>query len=127
MQVKRAVALLWVSLALSVLDSILAWEPLDPPDPRWDVALWVLTGGVLLFAAALIYLIARRHNWARLSYLALSVLATLAYAAFPLDIFASEPWWSVALTVVITVLDLAALYWLFSGSGGRWYSTKVVA
>lgn len=125
-QVKRAVTLLSVSLALGILDSVLGAEPLEPEDAKWEAIIWLITGGVFLLVAALIFFIYRGQNWARITYLMLTVLTLIAYGAFPLDM-QDISWWSLSLTGLTTVLDLIALYWLFSGSGSRWYSAKAAA
>jgi hypothetical protein len=120
-QVKRAVVLLWISLGLGAVQLLTSTKPLDPDDREWRLIAFAVSTAVWLIIAALIYLISRRHNWARMAYLALFVLTLAGNAFFPFD---SEPWWSTALMVTVTLCESVALYWLFSGTGAQWYSTR---
>ena len=123
-QVRKAVVLLWVSLILGILGTFVQWEPLGPDLEEIRVSMW----GVMAFSigapAVLIYFISRRQNWARILTLVLTIGGIAAYFLFPMD--PPEPWTSLVMTEGVTVLDLVALYWLFSGAGAKWFTSSPV-
>jgi hypothetical protein len=125
-QVQRAIVLLWASFALGTLDAVLNWEPLDPTLGEFEVIMWAILVGSVLFAAVLIYFVSRRHNWARILLLVLTVIGLAMYVVYPPEL-SIEPVWSIVVTVGITVMDIVAIYWLFSGSGAKWYSSPKTA
>ena len=125
-QVQRAIVLLWASFALGTLDTVLNWEPLDPTLGEFEVIMGAILVGSVLFAAVLIYFVSRRHNWARILSLVLTVIGLAMYVVYPPEL-SIEPVWSIVVTVGITVMDVVAIYWLFSGSGAKWYSSPKTA
>ncbi len=120
-QVKRAVVVLWISLGFGAAQIFMSTKPFDPDDKQWRLVAFAVSIALWLAVAALIYLISRRHNWARIAYLVLAVVSLAGNASFP---FSSEPWWSTVLLAFIAACDLLALYWLFSGAGAQWYSSR---
>ena len=114
--------MLWASFALGTLDAALNWDPLDPTLGEFEVIMWALMVGAVLFTAVLIYFVSRRHNWARILLLVLTVIGLAMYMVYPPEL-SIEPVWSIFVTVGITVMDVIAIYWLFSGSGAKWYSS----
>ena len=118
--------MLWASFALGTLDTVLNWEPLDPTLGEFEVIVGAILVGSVLFAAVLIYFVSRRHNWARILSLVLTVIGLATYVVYPPEL-SIEPVWSIVVIVGITVMDVVAIYWLFSGSGAKWYSSPKTA
>jgi hypothetical protein len=125
-QIKRAVFLLWASLGLSVVAAVLEWDPLDPELREIEGVLWGIGIVCILLSGALNYFVSQRRNWARIAVLISTVVVVALMAAFPEEM-SGESLPSIVQTVLITAIDLVAVYWLFTGSGGKWFSTKVVA
>jgi hypothetical protein len=102
----------WFVEAFSVLS-----EPADLDDPVY-VAVDVVYFGVL---AILFVLVWRRMNWARWALLGVFLLA---YLALLIQLKALQEWELVdfALNGVISVLQLVALWLLFTGAGAKWLS-----
>jgi hypothetical protein len=125
-QVRRAVHLLWISLTISIVDAVFTFEPLSGEDTSFQVAMALIF--VVTFAAwaLVIHFVSRGRNWARIVLLLLTTAGLLIYAISPGD-FGAEPWWSWLAAGVSATLDIVALVMLFSGSGAKWYSSRVVA
>jgi hypothetical protein len=73
-QVRRAVALMWASLAIGILFTIPALEPVDPEAKEFEAAMWVVTTISFLIPAVLIVFVSRRKNWARVAMLILTIV-----------------------------------------------------
>ena len=124
-QVRRAIGLLWASLIIGALSTIPAWEPLPEEVKEFETWLWGVMAFSLAVPALLIFFVSRRKNWARVLLLLLTLFGVASYLAFPTEL-GSEPGWSVAVTVLVTALDFAALYWLFSKPGSEWFACREV-
>jgi hypothetical protein len=121
-QVRRAVALLLLSLLIGIGVAVAEWEPL----PSEDQALLLTSIGIgYVLPALLIFLIWRRKNWARITLLLFTVLWTVLYLAFwneePVD-----PLWVHVATIASAALDIVALYWLFSRPASEWFRPRGV-
>lgn len=126
-QVRRAVALMWASIGIGILFTIPALEPIDPEAEEFEAAMWAVMTISFLIPAVLVVFVSRRKNWARIAMLILTIVGIASYLAFPSEMTA-EPMWSIASTILVTVLDVVALFWLFSGPGAKWFrSAKGVA
>jgi len=125
-QVRRALVLLWISLAAGLVLSIVETVPLESEgDPAWE---WIFWGVIAIgygITALLLVFAARRHNWARWVLLALTFLA-VAFMLYPWDWMTAEHYREMLdpSTAVLFVMDFVGLYWLFSGSGAAWYRNK---
>jgi hypothetical protein len=119
------VTLLWISTGISAFETILGLV-LDPP-PRDFLGsfLVMLAAGYLIYACLIVYA-SRRKNWARIALLVLTV-ATVVLLFIPSLQVPEDTLWSWASTIGILVLDALALYWLFVGVGGKWYSPRAIA
>jgi peptidoglycan/LPS O-acetylase OafA/YrhL len=125
-QVRRALALLWVSLVAGIVISILEAAPLEyDDDPWWKWFFWGVFALGYGIIAVLLAFIARRHNWARWVLLAITFLG-LALMLYPWEWMTAETYAEMMdpSTVVIMIMDFAGLYWLFSGPGAAWYKTR---
>jgi hypothetical protein len=122
-RVRKAVVLLWIALALAILESVVAPDFASFGDDGGFA--WMFWTFVLLsygLNAALIHFTSRRRNWARIALLLLT-LASVAVVLFPWsdDYFAGWTVANVASTAAYTVMDLVALYWLFTGEAKEWF------
>ena len=120
-QVRRAVILLWLTLLISIIatpfSELSELESTVGNDaPAWLFWLFFVAGYGIV--AIPIVFIARRHNWARIVLLLLTIgtfLVTIYFWPY------ADSWWSLASDVGFLALDIVALYWLFTGSGAEWF------
>ncbi|QJR13411.1 hypothetical protein [Usitatibacter palustris] len=120
-QVTRAVQLLWISLILGCVATALEWDLLDPELGEFASWMWGAAAVTVAIPAVLIVFIARGHNWARILMLVLTLGSVALTISWYEDVF-TEPWWSGATTVILTALDVVALYWLYTNPGRRYFS-----
>jgi len=119
-QVRRAVIVLWVSLLISLITMPIemdwtAWAG----EPVWlIVAVFALGYGI---SAIPIVFVARRHNWARIVLLLLTVLGA-GVTIYMWEYFESS--WQRTQDVAYLAIDIAAVYWLFTGPGAAWFSKR---
>ena len=116
-QVQIALKLLWGSFALGLVH-VVSLALFD--ESSWESAAFLITIVAVTSAAyaALIVYAGKRHNWARVVLL-LAAIASVALFLFPAD--EPEPLWSTALILVSSLLEIAAMFWLFSRVGNEWY------
>lgn len=119
-QVRRAVIVLWLSLLISIITIPIEMDRASWNDqPVWlSVTMFVVGYGI---AAAPIVFVARRHNWARIMLLGLTVLG-VGVTIYMWEYFESS--WQRTQDVAYLAIDIAALYWLFTGAGGAWFSKR---
>lgn len=115
-QVRRAFILLWASVAIGIAQAI--YETVALP----AIESYALVASALMLAitaayAVVVYLAARRRNWARYVLLVWTVGGLLAYVGFV------GPSASAGDIVVYAsmFIELLALYWLFTSPGRLWY------
>ena len=119
-----AVWMLWIEVALSSLSALLRMGY----SSQAVVVISVLIGAVLLqgLSALLIYKIWKGRNWARITYLVLTLLAILAWfqmaAALPNGV-KFVPAVETLLPLVGTTLDVVALFLLFV-PGRAWFRRR---
>jgi hypothetical protein len=119
-QVRQAIILLWITQLLVVIDAGLTLifpEPDMAGETAFLVVLYVIVLGLY---AMLITFAARRKNWARITLLVIAVINTAGYFLLPSE--TPAPWWTEAHIWLSSILEIVALYWLFSGAGTRWYA-----
>lgn len=120
-QVRRAMVLLWASLVLGTLAFLVeAGADEDSEAVLWASVFTFTVPGVLLNIFT-----AWRHNWARWVLLVFTLAGLALYACYPPDL--SQGWVRMAGELLVSVLDLVALYWLFTGEGARWFSPPTAA
>ena len=119
-QVRRAIAFLWASCALGVLQSglLLAFDPTMRDELGIMILLMTVANALFAFV---VFSASKRKNWARILLL-IGVLLTPAYFLVPWE--PPDPWWATALVAVSFVIEATAMFWLFSGAGARWYAEK---
>jgi hypothetical protein len=117
-QVTWAVRLLWTELALSVLDSGLAWYVEGGALERTiNVAGLLVT---LPLEAWVIYKIGRRRNWARYVALASVIISVLLWYAAVRQGISADPVTTI-MGAIELMLDGVALYLIFSDPGRQWF------
>ena len=122
-QVTWAVNLFWVDLALSAVYDISTWPRAEGVLSQIGAASFVLI--VLALEAWVIVHIARGRNWARWVAFAsvilgvVGILGTLGVLPWPSDPAHASRY--LALGVLSTLVDFAALYFLFVSSGRHWF------
>jgi peptidoglycan/LPS O-acetylase OafA/YrhL len=122
-QVRRAIVLLWLLLIAAILAMLFAFDwTTIATDPEMASFIWPFVIGSFIVNAILIYFTGRRHNWARIILLLLTV-GGLIVMVVPFD---DEPrsWAAWAPDIGFAVLDLIAVYWLFTGAGAAWFSRR---
>ena len=120
---RRAVALMWASIALGIVFAIPAWEPLPPELQEYEFFGWIAMCVGFAIPVALILFVSRQRNWARIALLLLTVAGLALSVAF-WDEEPAEPLWSKLSTIFLTMLDLVALYWLFSRPASQWFKAR---
>jgi hypothetical protein len=123
-QVRQAIILLWITQLLVVIDagfSMLFPEPDMADDTGFLVLVFVI---VLALYATMITFAARRKNWARIALLGAAVVSAAGYFLLPSD--TPAPWWTEANIWLSSILEMIALYWLFSGAGAQWYASQAL-
>jgi peptidoglycan/LPS O-acetylase OafA/YrhL len=121
-QVRRAVIILWTSLAIGIAQELLN---LDSHAKEYWAIVVLTTGGMFAINALLIHLVSRGRNWARIVLLILTIAGLPVYVLWPGEYFTDL--WSLVVTCLGIVLDLTALAMLFTGKGAKWYSSRAPA
>jgi hypothetical protein len=117
-QVSKAVLLLSISLGLGQVTSVL----LRPHLPHDGQALFVGILTVTLLAW-LTYKIWVGRNWARIAFAALFALGSLLYIPMLIKFFNFSPL-AGSINLVQSLLQLVALYLLFTEPGRGWFKVK---
>jgi hypothetical protein len=124
-QVRQAIVLLWITQILVVIDAGLTLI-FPEPDTAGETGFLVLVFLIILgLYATLITFAARRKNWARITLLVFAVISIAGYFLLPSE--TPAPWWTEANILLSSILEIVALYWLFTGAGARWYASKAAA
>lgn len=124
-QVRRAIVLLWIAQVLVVIDAVFSMIYPEPDTGGETTFLVVVFVIVLGLYATLITFAARRKNWARITLLVFALITIAGYVWLPSE--APAPWWTEANIWLSSILEIVALYWLFTGTGARWYANKAAA
>ena len=115
-QVRRAFILLWASVAIGIAQAIYETVTLPTIESYALVALALMLAITAAYAL-IVYLAARRRNWARYILLVWTVAGLFVYIGFvgrsasagDIVVYASM------------FIELLALYWLFTSPGKLWY------
>jgi hypothetical protein len=119
-QVTYAVWLLWMSILLSIPTSIFEFDRTQQDRPLPETGLIVSFLLIYALEVALVLLISRGRNWARITFLALVALAIVS-ASRGVFLILSYPVSQLALNAGILATELAAIYLLFTPPGSRWF------
>lgn len=120
-QIRTAVNLLWVSLAIGFAKSFIDMQHLSAQ------ASSAFTNFILVFVIAvmalLIVSISKGKNWARIIFLVLFVLGSLPAVPLVLGEFTRSPLLG-AFSIVQIAIQIFALYLLFTKPGSRWFKKE---
>ena len=130
--VKTAVTLIWVSVALGVISSIVTFvflddivdtsgtSGVDPDTVRITVIISAVVGLVISVAIAALfaYFISKGANWARIVY---TVILGLSIAFNLFGLFGAQPVILVVISVVSIALSIAILFFLYRPESNRYF------
>ena len=119
--VALAVTLVGGALAVGAVDLVLQFTGLSSPQSAASSPAGFAFG--VVFTAILLWMILRRHNWARIVFAVLTLLT----AAFTLPIFLTEvsvDQVGAALTVAQLVLQVSSVVLLFKAPANAWFRAR---
>jgi len=117
-----ATNLLWTSLGLGLINSAFQFSYLKTQAPVGFIL--VVAGLTLAVMALLVYFISQGRNWARITFLVLFLIGLIPWFPQLVDTF-SRSTLSGLLTVAQVVLQVVALYLIFSKPGAGWFAKRV--
>ena len=128
-KVNTAVKLLYASLGLGIISSVLFPPGLDEVssfDSALNDSLFIFFTAGLTFGLIwlLIYMIGKGKNWARITFLVFFIIGIpLSIVTFPLYLLSlsDTPVIDGSLFLVQTGMDLVALVFLFQGESSAWF------
>ena len=120
-QVVQATVILWVSLGIRIVTSLLNWE----------TRMFIASTGVGFFffvgtftlMALIIYNISMGRNWARITFLVLLVSGAALYFPSLIIMFGHSPLIG-SLSVLATIFEFVALFLIFATSGAEWFRRR---
>jgi len=122
--VGTAVTLLWASLGVGLVKMLLDLTHMSAMAPAaFTIFVLAFTFAILIF---LIFMISAGRNWARITFLIMSVIGTVLTLPVVLDEFGRAPLVGV-LSVLQILLQVYALFLLFTRSGNAWFRKAVPA
>ena len=122
-QVTWAVRALWIAFfasVLGVIPTLLTYMSRKEP-PYFEMSIWLVSGVLIVAWASVIYLVGRRHNWARI--LILISLGFRLFSLFDFAHFADLRTVGFVANALDAALSAFAVYWLFTGEGAQWFKT----
>ena len=124
LQISTAVTLIWISICLGTLDSILLWRNLTASaSVGFVVSVQVFTVALL---ACLTYKIWCGRNWARIVFVVLWAIGLIPYAS-TLPKFFTHSTIAGGINLFQTLLQLSALGLIFIGPGRFWFMPRPTA
>ena len=114
-----AMRLLWVSLLLGVLNSMLQWSHMREKASTGFIL--TVQGATLFIMAGLVYQIGRGRNWARILLLLLFVAGIALEPRALLASLTNSPVGG-AIIIAQLLLQLVGYYLLFVSRGRAWYA-----
>jgi hypothetical protein len=115
-QVRKAFMLLGASVAIGIAQAIYETVAL-PVIESYVLVTLALMLSIQTAYAVVVYLAARRRNWARYVLLVWAVGGLLAYVGF----VGRSPSAGDIVLYASMLIELLALYWLFTSPGRLWY------
>ena len=120
-QINTAVNLLWASLAIGFVKSIVDMQHLgSQASPAFTNFILI---SVIAVMALLIVFISKGKNWARITFLVLFVLGSLPSIPLVLGEFSRSPVLG-AFSVIQIVIQIVALYLVFTNPGATWFKKQ---
>lgn len=119
--VSTALTLLWISLAVGVLNSIISFSnSVDLAQGYGSGFVIFVTLFVIAFMAFFIYMIGEGKNWARITFLVLFIIG-IPFSVLPAIILLLTDPISAMFSVGISILQLIALIFLFQKTSSDWF------
>ncbi|HSH97962.1 MAG TPA: hypothetical protein VK954_06690 [Methyloradius sp.] len=120
-EIKRAVNCLWASLAIGLVRPLIDWQHLQQISAQTSATFTLFVSlTVVAVVGWLIYKISKRKNWARITYLVPTLLGSVPYIPMLVGEFERSPFIG-SLSVVQLVLQIFALWLLFTKPGSAWF------
>lgn len=120
-QINTAVNLLWASLAIGFVKSIMDMQHLgSQASPAFTNFILI---SVIAVMVLLIVFISKGKNWARITFLVLFILGSLPSIPLVLGEFTRSPVLG-AFSLVQIVLQVVALYMVFTKPGAAWFKKQ---
>ncbi|MEZ5646690.1 MAG: hypothetical protein R3E99_16305 [Burkholderiaceae bacterium] len=120
-QINTAVNLLWASLAIGFVKSIMDMQHLgSQASPAFTNFILI---SVIAVVALLIVFTSKGKNWARITFLVLFILGSLPSIPLVLAEFTRSPVLG-AFSLVQIVLQVVALYMVFTRPGAAWFKKQ---
>ncbi len=122
-KVSTALTLLWISLAIGVLNSIINFSnSVDLAQGYGSGFVIFVTLFTLAFIAFFIYMIGEGKNWARITFLVLFILG-IPFSVLPaIRLLITNPI-SGMFSVGISILQLIAIIFLFQKTSSDWFNS----
>lgn len=120
-QVNLALQILYTSLVISIIKSIIVLPQLNIGELQMTVIVGVIVGG--LFAIFINYMIGRGKNWARMISSGLIVLSVLLFSGEIIEGLKKEPLMSL-IDVIVIVMNLIATALLFYKESSLWFKAN---
>lgn len=119
--VSNALILLWISLGIGVLNSIINFSNSVNLAQGYGSGFVIFTIlFTLAFMAFFIYMIGKGKNWARITFLVLFIIG-IPFSVLPAIVLLVTNPISAMFTAGITILQLIALIFLFQKSSSDWF------
>jgi hypothetical protein len=116
-EIRYAVWLLWLCIPLWIPTAVYEYGR-AAVDARSAIAVSLLL--VLSLFVVLIIFINRGHNWARISFAVVTLLALLSLIASYSE-FLTYPPWNIGLNVILFLIDVLVIYLTFTHPGALWF------
>jgi hypothetical protein len=127
-KVRKAIQILYITLVISIAQSAFELLGMTTKEAIPQTVLYVYILFFIIFIHGLIlvniWLIGRRKNWARWSYLIWLIIATTLVLKKLLLGFFEAPFSSL-LTIAYLILEFIAACWLFQSEANEWFKKSV--
>ena len=120
-QIDTAVSLLWASLAIGFVKSLMDMQHMGSQASPAFINFILIS--VIAVMVLLIVFISKGKNWARITFLVLFVLGSLPSVPLLLGEFTRSPVLG-AFSIIQFVLQVIALYLIFTKPGSSWFKKQ---
>lgn len=120
-QVDLALQILYTSLVISTIKSIIVLPQLNIGEMQMMVVIGIIVGA--LFAIFINYMIGRGKNWARMISSGLIVLSVLLFSGEIIEGLKTEPLMSM-IDMIVIVMNLLATALLFYKESSLWFKAS---
>jgi hypothetical protein len=121
-RVKLAIAIAGLVLLVDTGNNL--WQFALDPEAQSDAMFRGLWLAIILISAGatavFLFFASRRHNWARIAFLVLTLGYWTYWVVYP-PVLESYPWWKWGISASLILAQATALLLLFLGAGARWF------